>query len=751
MIDLSIDQLRSYFGSDVLIGRIKSPDMRKHAGLIVAFQEDKGHPWKYPDGRLVDDIAFTIDGKTNLQKDDWVLVQEYEIADDSLGKGIDARLKAGRFELLTEVGTIKDILGSDQVISSRRLLAGAIRSVKIVGNRVLILRQFLESEHSRIEKQYASEAKRLQDWEVELQTKQHNLETNTHKLASDTLAFGSERKELQRDQTRFQEAQIAFRSRLLEYGLDVETVNSGKLQLSEVLIAFLLSQEEIRDRLKAEKIAELREVESEIDEKGQKLAASEEMLKKSTAEAEGRAKELDHKEREAQKRDAQLSKWEQTNHAQEAKLAKWEQDIQNLQDILLPTTTTKKAPAKPAPIYRFRTEEELVKHISGFVQDSGFYYDQWVLENFYTCLKTNYLVILSGISGAGKSKLPEVFARAIGGEFELVPVRPDWNDDRDLLGYFDARGLRYQSTRFIEFLIKASKDPDRLYIICLDEMNLAPVEYYFAQLLSVLEKGDPRLKPPDETLTELEVERLEERALIKMLELQDERSEVTGVAREALDREIRRLSQSLEDLERYREIPISPNVRFVGTVNVDHTTHGFSDKVLDRANVIQFERVDLSVKLSSKTPPETKMLGFSQFSQWCNKKSLQDTQLATIDEFASHVRRINFILEPAGVNIGFRVLQDIRRYMHLVIQGGSFDDPRDAFDFQIKQRILPKIRGMQSRELKESLADLAKFLEKEGYDRSHKKVAGHPRDGKRYGGMLQQLESKGYVNYWEVR
>lgn len=737
MIDFSIEQLKSYFGGDVLIGRIKSLDTRKGMGLITAFQEDNGHIWKYPDGRPVDDIVFTFDGKTEFKRDDWVVVQDYELTNESLAGGVDSSLKAVRIELLSEVGALKDILAGEQSVSNRRLLAGAIRSIKIVGGKVLILQQFLESERTRIEKQFASEAERLQEWEQELQRKQRDLDSESKDWNDERLQIISSREELQREQQRFQEAERAFELRLQQCGLNEASIQSGKIRLSDDLIALLLSQEQIRERLQAEKLEEVVEVENALAVREQEISQREEAAKQTLNEAAKKERELVQREQDIQTRNEQL--------------AKWEQEIQDLQDILLPVRATKEKAASPVAVYKFGSEKELVQHFRGFIQDSGFYYDQWVLENFYTCLKTDYLVILSGISGAGKSKLPEFFAKSIGGVFELVPVRPDWNDDRDLLGFFNARGLKYQSTRFIEFVIKANEDPDRLYIACLDEMNLAPVEYYFAQLLSVLESHDPRLKPPDETLTELEIKRFEERALIHMLELEDERSEVTGVAREAIEREIRRLNEALEDLEKYREIPIPRNIRFVGTVNVDHTTHGFSDKVLDRANVIQFERVNLGANLSEGKDPEAKTLGFAQFSEWCDRRELSKPQLAIVEDFVSHIKQINSFLEPAGMSIGFRVLQDIRLYMSLVIQGEYFDDPKDAFDFQVKQRILPKIRGMQSRELKEALEELAKFLKKEGYNRSYEKIAGHSQGGKLYGGMLQQLESKGYVNYWEVR
>jgi len=621
MADFTIEQLRKHFGSDLLIGRVRN--LGKGFARIAAFREN-GERWRYPDGQLVNDILFAFEGEAEYEKGDWVLIRGYEINDESDRASGRCRLRALGLEPLQEVGTLRDLLGAESLIPKRRLLSGAIRAVRVVGDKALILQSYLQKERRRIEREIAQGV-------------------------------------VQREQ--------------------------------------------------------------DLQEREKLLAAQEQELRK---------------------REKRIKKCEE-------ELAKREQDIRELQEILLPTKATKAKRESPVPPYQFASEHDLVAHVNCFVQESGFHYDEWILENFYTCLKADYLVILAGISGAGKSKLPQLFAKAIGGEFELIPVRPDWNDDRDLLGFFNVRTRQYQSTRFVEFLIQANEDTNRLYIVCLDEMNLAPVEYYFAQLLSVLESDNPRLRPPDEALTPKVVDRFQERAYIEIERLQEEKSGTKGAIREAIDREISLQSQRVTDLERYQDIPIPKNIRFVGTVNVDHTTHGFSDKVLDRANVIQFERVNLGASLSEGRP-EAKGLTFQQFSSFC-EIDLSPEQDRLVEKFVSQLRQINQILEPSGMSIGFRILREVKRYMSLAIQGDYFADPKVAFDFQVKQRVLPKIRGMQSAELRESLEGLAEFLRAEGYSHSYEKVAGRSRGGgkKRYGGMLQQLEGKGYVNYWEVR
>ena len=128
----------------------------------------------------------------------------------------------------------------------------------------------------------------------------------------------------------------------------------------------------------------------------------------------------------------------------------------------------------------------------------GLYFTPWQLATFYTTLQTKGFVILSGISGTGKTRLAQAFAGILPQPAErandlFVTVRPDWRDSKSLLGYYNPLTGTYEWTPFLRFLLRAEqnyKSEDKLaWFIILDEMNLAHVEYYFADLLSVLESG----------------------------------------------------------------------------------------------------------------------------------------------------------------------------------------------------------------------------------------------------------------------
>ena len=194
----------------------------------------------------------------------------------------------------------------------------------------------------------------------------------------------------------------------------------------------------------------------------------------------------------------------------------------------------------------------------------GLYFTPWQLATFYTALQTKGFVILSGISGTGKTRLAQAFADMLpqpteGTNHLFVPVRPDWRDSKSLLGYYNPLTGTHEWTPFLRFLLRVVQSYEArdglAWFVILDEMNLAHVEYYFADLLSVMESG------------------------------RDE----DGWTREPL-----RLGypDEAEGNLPPRELKLPPNLYIVGTVNVDETTHAFSPKVLDRAFTLELTDVD---------------------------------------------------------------------------------------------------------------------------------------------------------------
>jgi 5-methylcytosine-specific restriction enzyme B len=131
--------------------------------------------------------------------------------------------------------------------------------------------------------------------------------------------------------------------------------------------------------------------------------------------------------------------------------------------------------------------EELIQAIEA----AGFNFEPWQIASYITALRTKPFVILAGVTGTGKSKLPALIAQLARGQSDLIPVRPDWTDSADALGYVDLQGV-FRPGRLIQIARKAEGQPDRHWICIVDEMNLARVEQYFAEVLSRLEDRHSR-------------------------------------------------------------------------------------------------------------------------------------------------------------------------------------------------------------------------------------------------------------------
>ncbi|MFL0167263.1 McrB family protein [Candidatus Clostridium helianthi] len=318
-------------------------------------------------------------------------------------------------------------------------------------------------------------------------------------------------------------------------------------------------------------------------------------------------------------------------------------------------------------------EEEKVEEkvfINNFVKrtkDAGLIYDEKDLINFHTAMKSSNLVILSGMSGTGKSKLVQMYGEALGldsSQLNIIPVRPSWCDDRDLLGYVDSIHNIYKpgDTSLIDTLVQADKNIDKIYIVCFDEMNLARVEYYFAQFLSILEMDSTKRKV---TLYNNDLE------------------------------------NKLYNADKYpSQITIRDNILFAGTVNIDESTYHFSDKVLDRANVITLGSQDLNKIKDVKFEKQIRCneIMFTEYNQYKviqSEVTLKEKELDLLNILNIEINKTN-----KNLGVGFRIVRQIDLYLKN-IPSDSILTREEAFDLQILQRVLTKIRGSQ-----EQLQDL---------------------------------------------
>ena len=278
----------------------------------------------------------------------------------------------------------------------------------------------------------------------------------------------------------------------------------------------------------------------------------------------------------------------------------------------------------------------------------------------------------------GSASTPE---QAATGRHATIAVRSDWTDPRGLVGYFNPLTSSYVRTDLVELLLRAGDDPGNPYIAILDEMNLARVEYYFSDFLSALESGEPlRLMAPGEA---------------------DESAAASD--------------GSEVDLPAELEIPA--NVSFIGTVNVDETTHPFSPKVLDRANVLEFNEVDVERALGhgdKSSAPGLRLAGGTLDPNWlCTEKEVAlaaQSRAHETDAFTGALEDVHGILALHNLHFGYRVIGEISAFVGHALEkadGDAAEVTRLTFDLQLRQKIIPKLSG--GRELEEPLARLLDY------------------------------------------
>ena len=257
--------------------------------------------------------------------------------------------------------------------------------------------------------------------------------------------------------------------------------------------------------------------------------------------------------------------------------------------------------------------QQAVSYIQAHLVENDILYPRHIIENYLTLLRTKDLIILAGDSGSGKTNLVKSFAKAVGGKSIIVPVKPNWTSSEDLLGYYNPLEKKYLSTPFLEALLEAQQHPEIPYFICLDEMNLARVEYYFADFLSLLETRDDTPEISLYTADESAHVLSELKAVVDIIQSAKEKYKQDGVINfiellkdEQLNNQLR-LSFGFSDkdsLIKYHSeirrmlsavmtmpstIKMPANVHIIGAINIDETTHYLSPKILDRAHIMRFE------------------------------------------------------------------------------------------------------------------------------------------------------------------
>ena len=362
--------------------------------------------------------------------------------------------------------------------------------------------------------------------------------------------------------------------------------------------------------------------------------------------------------------------------------------------------------------------------------------------SYLTALRTKPFMLLAGISGTGKSRIVREMAKACWKEgdpeygknhprnFCMVQVKPNWHDSTELIGYVTriSGTPEYIPGPFLRFLAAAIKEPEVPYFLCLDEMNLAPVEQYFAEYLSVIES---RKLNPDGTITT--------DPIIKPEDTQ-EYHDLIG--------------KLLGDEERLKgtTLSIPQNLFVVGTVNMDETTFSFSRKVLDRAMTIEMNEVDLHSGLERGAGNEIGYIGNCIIGDAAEGCDIYDDNRDLCDQVLAYLEQVNAILEGTPFKIAYRTRNEF--LMYAVNRKALAPDSQlwQTLDEMTSMKILSRIEGDEER-TKKVLEGLKALVDEQIVDKIGENADGTSAlpgsiSATKIDEMLAKLKATGFTSYW---
>ena len=412
------------------------------------------------------------------------------------------------------------------------------------------------------------------------------------------------------------------------------------------------------------------------------------------------------------------------------------------------------------PLYQILTdfEEELLEQYLSFSESVSYINDMDIKQSvnpinnkmtlntphtnsykkYLLALRTKPFLLLAGISGTGKSRIVREFAfkscpkylqdedGTTPGNYCMIEVKPNWHDSTELLGYYSNLSKEYQFKKFVKFLVKAKMYPDVPFFVCLDEMNLAPVEQYFAEVLSILET---RKHPRNPETKEVDMKTIKTEVIVEAKYFQQLgnmsifKNKETGLpAKQKLtDRDIyMKLYGIDEEKDINKEVgektelttlglTLPGNVLIIGTVNMDDTTHQFSRKVIDRAMTIEMNGGNLSAMFGGSKNLEY-LEDEAEQQKWQNAFTQRyisadevleahPQEAETImEKLPERLNELNKALKGTPFEVSYRVLNELTIMVGVLLddneEGKSIDDIiNQAVDNILLMKILPRIEG----------------------------------------------------------
>ena len=299
------------------------------------------------------------------------------------------------------------------------------------------------------------------------------------------------------------------------------------------------------------------------------------------------------------------------------------------------------------------------------------------VRSFIANLATSKIMILQGMSGTGKTSIALAFEDFIGNQTTVIAVQPMWKERSDLIGYFNEFTKKFNETPLLKELYR-SNFSDQIFIIVLDELNIARIEYYFAEFLSLLEY-------PNENQRTLEI------------------------TNDSWSRDPKLLENG--------RLKIKSNVYFIGTANNDESTFAISDKVYDRAMIINLNK---KASKFEKTPQNRVKISNSNFEKLVNDSINNYKDLTKLTKWINDFN--NLIVSYFNINFGNRMVNQLKKFVPVYVACGGNEE--DAFDDFVSKKILRKLEGKDALRISNSINPFIEELNANfGKDSLHKSKA----------------------------
>lgn len=324
------------------------------------------------------------------------------------------------------------------------------------------------------------------------------------------------------------------------------------------------------------------------------------------------------------------------------------------------------APYAPAPSAKV-TLRQLCDGFNAYLESHEMYYTPETIRAFVSGLACSHFMILEGLSGTGKTSLPKYFAEYAGTNVCFTSVQASWKDRSDILGYYNDFVGKFKETPFLRELYRANYETDQISLMVLDEMNLSRIEYYFADFLSVLELDEDQWK----------------------IELMP--ASTGGVLPAKLDG---------------CSVVIPQNVWFIGTANKDDSTFTVTDKVYDRAVIIDFSQRNAPSGVRRSVPAIH--MGAGELQALYDEAVANPAYNLTRADFDRFSALSQFVLEAFDVNFGNRILNQIVRFVPVYVACGGTS--AKALDLMFARKVLRKLEGRFDDGIKANLVKLEKLI-----------------------------------------